>query len=1034
MVLVRPRPRRVEQERLALARRPAGRARGRRRAGRRGRAPGRGRAGRRRGRGRTRSARSRGRRAARPRRRRAGGTPRRGAGTSSGRSRWSTSCSVTTWGRRGERHRDRERVVHRVDAVERAPATAARANAHGRPLLDGAPAVDDAEARRRRPRTRRAARRRGTRRARSARQRRQRARARTPRSRPSAPARASGARSPPPARSCRIALPDAPRPRRPRPGPAVRRRRARPDERVPRGAEALGREPDAALRPAPRARRPRALTWRRVEALRQLRAARKLEPPARDARSLWVAATLAQHGGAAPRTRARLRLLDRHDDRLGVAAAARPASHRVRRALAGASVRTLRRIERARRCERAARLYATSAASRASIAAAAGVAEADVGILPIPVDIEHFTPEADDDVARRLDGPDRRLRRPRRRPAQERRPRSLRAFALVGASCPRREAPADRRPAARSDGAGRRGDRRRLRRRAATPRVRAARLAVPSGGLRHRRRRGARLRRTGGGQRLRAGRRRWCSGRARGSVTQGFSERELADAIVSSFSTRRPSPTFDAAAAPTWNESMRRSTSASCWRRRSRISTPGDRAPRFVPAGRHGAVRRRSSFGNARLGCARMTAPTVLAPRQQAWTARTMHVLRVLRVIAGAEFKLKYSGSALGYVWSIAQAARPLRDAATSSSAASSSSASSRSTTRVRCSIGIVLFTFFADATTLGMSSLVAPRVAAAEARLPAHRHPDLGHADRGDHLRRQPDRRRRVHRLEADHAPARLAADHPSPARALRLHLGVALILSTVFVRLRDIGQVWELALQLMFYASPIIYPIGFLPPWARKLAFLNPFIQVLQDIRAVISIRTAPQTGSRSTGVRDLGAARPDRHRVRHVRRRARTLPARGAVVRGARLMDEHTPRSRSSASTRVPASAPAPDDAQGALPPPASAGRPTSGRSRSRTSRSTIEQGEFFGIIGPNGSGKSTLLKILAGIYRQDAGTVRVDGVLSPFIELGVGFNPELTARDNIRINGTLLGLSRAAARASASTRSSASRSSSASSTRS
>jgi ABC-type polysaccharide/polyol phosphate transport system ATPase subunit len=73
-------------------------------------------------------------------------------------------------------------------------------------------------------------------------------------------------------------------------------------------------------------------------------------------------------------------------------------------------------------------------------------------------------------------------------------------------------------------------------------------------------------------------------------------------------------------------------------------------------------------------------------------------------------------------------------------------------------------------------------------------------------------------------------------------------------------------------------------------------------------------------------------------------------------------------------------------------------------------SVERGEFFGIVGPNGSGKSTLLKIIAGIYRQDTGTVRVEGVLSPFIELGVGFNPELTARDNIRINGTLLGLSR------------------------
>ena len=73
-------------------------------------------------------------------------------------------------------------------------------------------------------------------------------------------------------------------------------------------------------------------------------------------------------------------------------------------------------------------------------------------------------------------------------------------------------------------------------------------------------------------------------------------------------------------------------------------------------------------------------------------------------------------------------------------------------------------------------------------------------------------------------------------------------------------------------------------------------------------------------------------------------------------------------------------------------------------------TVERGESFGIVGANGSGKSTLLKIIAGIHRQDRGTVRVHGVLSPFIELGVGFNTELTARDNIRINGTLLGLSR------------------------
>jgi ABC-type polysaccharide/polyol phosphate transport system ATPase subunit len=72
--------------------------------------------------------------------------------------------------------------------------------------------------------------------------------------------------------------------------------------------------------------------------------------------------------------------------------------------------------------------------------------------------------------------------------------------------------------------------------------------------------------------------------------------------------------------------------------------------------------------------------------------------------------------------------------------------------------------------------------------------------------------------------------------------------------------------------------------------------------------------------------------------------------------------------------------------------------------------VAEGEFFGVVGPNGSGKSTLLKVLAGIYRADAGHVRISGRLSPFIELGVGFNPEFSARTNIEINGMLMGLTR------------------------
>ena len=72
--------------------------------------------------------------------------------------------------------------------------------------------------------------------------------------------------------------------------------------------------------------------------------------------------------------------------------------------------------------------------------------------------------------------------------------------------------------------------------------------------------------------------------------------------------------------------------------------------------------------------------------------------------------------------------------------------------------------------------------------------------------------------------------------------------------------------------------------------------------------------------------------------------------------------------------------------------------------------IKDGEFFGILGRNGSGKSTLLKLLAGIYQPTSGDIKLDGKLVPFIELGVGFNPELTGRENVYLNGALLGFSK------------------------
>jgi ABC-2 type transport system ATP-binding protein len=77
-------------------------------------------------------------------------------------------------------------------------------------------------------------------------------------------------------------------------------------------------------------------------------------------------------------------------------------------------------------------------------------------------------------------------------------------------------------------------------------------------------------------------------------------------------------------------------------------------------------------------------------------------------------------------------------------------------------------------------------------------------------------------------------------------------------------------------------------------------------------------------------------------------------------------------------------------------------------------SVEQGEFFGIVGRNGSGKSTLLKLLASIYRADAGSIRIAGRVAPCIELGVGFNVELSAYDNVVLNGVMMGLTPAEAR--------------------
>jgi ABC-2 type transport system permease protein len=208
------------------------------------------------------------------------------------------------------------------------------------------------------------------------------------------------------------------------------------------------------------------------------------------------------------------------------------------------------------------------------------------------------------------------------------------------------------------------------------------------------------------------------------------------------------------------------------------------------------------------------------------------HQARVLRVIARIEFKLKYADSALGYFWSVAKPLALFSVLYVVFGRFFKLNAGLKHYPLYLLT-GIVLWTFFIDATSLTLNSMVA----------------------RGSLLRKLAFPRLVVPMSTTLTAGITfcvnliviavfVAANRITPHLSwfllipllLELYLftlGVGLILATLFVRFRDIGQVWELLGQLLFYASPIIIPVSFLPPWFRPISFLNPFVQIMQDVR---------------------------------------------------------------------------------------------------------------------------------------------------------------------------------------------------------
>jgi ABC-2 type transport system permease protein len=233
-----------------------------------------------------------------------------------------------------------------------------------------------------------------------------------------------------------------------------------------------------------------------------------------------------------------------------------------------------------------------------------------------------------------------------------------------------------------------------------------------------------------------------------------------------------------------------------------------------------------------------MATPTPARMQPGARAARPSpirHNLRILHVLAAMDFKLKYSGSALGYVWSVIKPlslftvlyvvfAKIFRLGEISQYYP------------LALLIGIVLYTFFVDATNLAMTSIVSRETLIRKLSFPKLVIPTsmtlAAAITFGVNLAV-------VGLFIAwNQIPPRLSWFLLVPL-LLELYifvLGVSLVLATLFVRFRDIGQIWELAATLILYATPIIYPIGFLPDWARTLAFLSPLTQILQDFRAIV------------------------------------------------------------------------------------------------------------------------------------------------------------------------------------------------------
>jgi ABC-2 type transport system permease protein len=222
-------------------------------------------------------------------------------------------------------------------------------------------------------------------------------------------------------------------------------------------------------------------------------------------------------------------------------------------------------------------------------------------------------------------------------------------------------------------------------------------------------------------------------------------------------------------------------------------------------------------------------------------TSGLAYYARVLRVVGVIEFRAKYAGAVLGYFWSLAKPlayfgvlwlvfAHLLRTANQTQDFA------------IWLLIGILLFTFFTESVTTMLPSIVGGGTILRRLAFPSILIPLS--ASVGICITFLVNISAIAVVIGIQRVDPRIEWLFILPL-LVELYLfvvGVGLLLAALYVRFRDVSQIWELAAQLLFFASAIFYPIGIVPDWAQKVAFLNPFVQIMQDVRHAILGSSGP------------------------------------------------------------------------------------------------------------------------------------------------------------------------------------------------